>query len=430
MHRFFNGLNKPILGWALYDWANSAFATTVIVAFFPLFFKQFWSADNPATESTWQFGVTNALASLLIMVLSPVLGSIADKGGAQKRFLLFFTLLGVLGTASLSAVEKGHWQLAAVIYALAMVGFSGGITFYNALLVSVAEGQNVHRVSALGFALGYLGGGLLFVLNLWMLLSPGTFGFQDATEAVRTGFITVAAWWALFSLPLFLFVEEPRLNAPLAGAAAIRAGIAELKHTAKEIRKLPFVGLFLLAYFLYIDAADTIGLMAVDYALAMGFDSSLLMKALLITQFVSFPAALGFGWAGARLGPKAGIFTAILVYTVVTVFAYFMREAQDFYWLAAAVGLVQGGIQSLSRSLYATIIPRNRSGEFFGIFNMWSKMSVVIGPWLVGWVSVATGNPRLSILALLGLFALGAFFLYFIDIAKATQAARAFEQEQ
>ena len=416
--------NKQVIAWALYDWANSGYATTVMVAFFPMFFKQYWSADSDVTVSTFQFGVTNSLASLVVMALSPILGALADKFGAQKRFLLFFTSLGVLATGLLYYVTKGHWFMAATLYALSSIGFMGGITFYNALLVSIAEHKELHQVSAFGFALGYLGGGLLFALNLLMLMQPSFFGLQDSTEAVRFSFVSVSLWWAVFAVPLFLFVREPGVAYPLPGKAAIRAGLQELGTTLREIRHFPAILLFLLAYFLYIDAADTIAVMAVDYGMAMGFEANSLLLALLITQGISFPSALVFGWIGDQFGPKTGIFIGIGVYMVVTVYAFFMDTAGEFYVLAAAIGLVQGGLQSLSRSLFACIIPRHKAGEFFGFYNMWSKFSVVIGPALVGWVSVTTGNPRYSILVILVLFVAGASFLHFVNVEKAEQIAR------
>src|SRR5919106_5069182 len=263
---------KRITAWALYDWANSGFATTVMAGLFPVFFKQYWSAETEISVSTLQLGLANSSASLLIMLLSPTLGAIADKSNAKKRFLLFFTYLGIVNTTLLYFVAKGAWQMAAVLYALAMMGFLGGLTFYDALLVSVAEKRALHRVSALGYALGYLGGGLLFALNVVMVQWPEVFGLQDAGAAVRLSFISVALSWAVFSLPIFFFVEEPRTPHDLTGMAAIREGLRELLATFKHIRQLRVVVLFLAAYFLYIDGIDTVALMAVDYCLSLGFE--------------------------------------------------------------------------------------------------------------------------------------------------------------
>lgn len=406
---------KRIAAWALYDWANSAFATTVMAGFFPVFFKQYWSAESEVSVSTLQLGVANSSASLLIMLLSPILGAIADKSSAKKGFLLFFTYLGIVNTGLLYFVAKDEWLTAAVLYALAMMGFLGGLTFYDALLVSVTEKGALHRVSALGYALGYLGGGLLLALNVFMVLMPETFGLRDSSEAVRVSFVTVAVWWAVFSLPIFLFVEEPRNTEPLTGRTAIREGLRELLTTLGSIRRLRTVVIFLAAYFLYVDGVDTVALMAVDYGMALGFEAHSLIVALLITQFVGFPAAIVFGRIGERFGPKTGIFIALGVYTAVVIYAYFMQNAAEFYGLAAVVGLVQGAVHSLSRSLYAGIIPRHKAAEFFGFYNMWAKFSVILGPVLIGLVSVATGNPRYSILAIILLLLAGAGFLYFVE---------------
>jgi UMF1 family MFS transporter len=424
-----NKFDRQVIAWALYDWANSGFATTVMVGFFPLFFKQYWSTEVDATVSTFQFGITNSIASLVIMLISPVLGALADKFGAQKRFLLFFTLLGVVGTALLYFVDKGDWRMAALLYALASIGFMGGITFYNALMMGIARHEDMHQISALGFALGYLGGGVLFALNVFMVMDPAVLGLPDTPTAIKLSFVSVSLWWALFSVPLFWYVREPPVARPLAGTAAIRAGLKELGATLKEARRFPLIVTFLIAYFLYIDAADTVAVMAVDFGMALGFDTDHLILALLITQGISFPSALAFGWFGQRYGPKPGIFLGIGAYMAVTVYAFFMDRAEEFYVLAAVVGLVQGGLQSLSRSLYACIIPKNKAGEFFGFFSMWSKFSVVIGPALVGWVSVATGNPRYSILAILVLFLAGAGFLYFVNVGEAERRALEMEKE-
>lgn len=416
---------RKAISWAFYDWANSAFATTVIAGFFPIFFKQYWSAGAPVTESTFWLGAANSLASLLIVFLAPVLGAIADRGGARKRFLLAFAALGIVMTGALYGVAQGQWIWAATVYILALIGFSAGNIFYDALLVGVAEERKLDIVSALGYSLGYLGGGLLFALNVLMTLYPGWFGLADAAEGVRVSFVTVALWWALFSIPLLLWVPEPPAPDRVGGLAAIRAGFGQLRGTFREIRRLRVVGTFLLAYWLYIDGVDTVIHMAVDYGLALGFPADSLIVALLLTQFVGFPAAIAFGRLGERWGPRTGILIAIAVYFLIAVWGYFIRYPWEFYALAAAIGLVQGGIQSLSRSLYARLTPAEKSGEFFGFFNMLGKFAAVLGPVLMGAVSLLSGNPRLSILSLLVLFAGGALLLARVDEAEGRRVAGA-----
>jgi UMF1 family MFS transporter len=410
--------------WALYDWANSAFATTVMAGFFPLFFKQYWSADVAATTSSFWLGLTNALASLVIMLASPLLGAIADRGSAKKRLLLVFSWLGILTTAALALVAQGQWLLALLLYGLGIIGFSGANSLYDALLVVVAGERKLDIVSALGFSLGYLGGGLLFTANVLITLYPQAVGLPNATVAVQLAFVTVAIWWAVFSLPLLWYVPEPPQPDRLHGWAIIRGGLLQVRQTLAAVRRLRTVGLFLLAYWLYIDGVDTIVRMAVDYGLSLGFSTQDLLLALLLTQFIGFPAALAFGKLGERLGARQGIFIGIGAYTLITFWAYGISRPWELYVLAGAIGLVQGGIQSLSRSFYARLIPADQAGEFFGLYNMLGKCAAVIGPVLMGWVSLVTGNARVSILSLLVLFIAGGLVLTRVDEAEGQRVAR------
>ncbi|HKE44462.1 MAG TPA: MFS transporter [Steroidobacteraceae bacterium] len=405
---------RSVLSWALYDWANSSFATTVMAGFFPIFFKQYWSAGSEATVSTFRLGMGNGVASAVIALIAPLLGAIADRGGARVKVLSFFTVLGVAMTAGLYWVEKGDWPLAVVFYALAGVGFWGGTTFYDSLLPDVAEERELDVVSSYGYALGYLGGGLLFLINVVMTLKPQLFGLADAGEAVRVSFLSVAVWWALFTIPLLLFVRERKPATPLRPLAAMRAGWSELWRTIGHLRAYRALTLFLVSYWLYIDGVNTIIKMAVDYGLSLGFDSKSLIVALLVTQFVAFPASLFFGWVGKRFGPRFGIQVCIVAYFGVTVWGYFLQTVAQFYTLAVIIGLVQGGIQSLSRSYFARLVPPQKSGEFFGFFNMMGKFAAVIGPMLMGWVALLTGSSRLAILSIALLFAAGAVLLWFV----------------
>ena len=408
---------RTVLAWAWYDWANSAFATVVIAGFFPLFFKQYWASGLAVTESTFWLGLTNTLGSALVVLSAPLLGALADQLGARKGFLLLFTALGVLGAGALWFVGQGHWGLALVFYLAGLLGFSGSNIFYDALLVVVAPPADYNRVSALGYALGYLGGGLLFAFNVLMTLFPAWFGFADAGEAVRAAFLGVALWWALFALPLLLWVREPDgrgLGRPLGQAA--RDAFRELRRTLGELRQRRDAFLFLLAYWCYIDGVDTIVHMAVDFGLAIGLAADSLMLALLITQFVGFPAALAFGWLGERWGAKRGILLAIAVYALVVLLASGMTREVEFHAMAVVIGLVQGGIQALSRALFAGFVPPGREAEFFGFYNMLGKFAAVLGPGLVGVAALATGDPRLSLLPILLLFLLGAALLWRVRV--------------
>lgn len=414
---------RAVYAWAFYDWANSAFATTVMAGFFPLFFKEYWNSGVADTVSTFRLGMANSAASLVVVLCAPLLGAIADHLDRRKGFLLLFAALGVVMTGALHFVAAGDWQLAALCYGLAILGFSGGNLFYDALLLGVARPAQLDRVSALGFALGYLGGGLLFAFNVLMVLHPDWFGLPDKATAVRVSFLSVALWWAVFSVPLFVRVHEARAAERVRARAAIARGFGQLRRTLREIGRLPHTFLFLVAYWLYIDGVDTIVRMAVDYGMSLGFPSNSLIVALLITQFVGFPAAIAFGRLGDRIGARAGILVALAVYMAVTAWGAFMSAVWEFYLLAVVIGLVQGGVQSLSRSLYARLIPPGRSAEFFGFYNMLGKFAAVLGPALMGWVGVLSGSPRIGILSVLALFVVGAVLLLRVDVARGMRDA-------
>jgi UMF1 family MFS transporter len=408
---------KQIYAWAFYDWANSAFATVIMAGFFPLFFRDYWSVGEQSQAITFHLGLANSVASLLIVVSAPVLGAIADRGSAHKRFLFVFASLGVGMTAGMFWIAQGQWELAVVVYGFATIGFMGGNIFYDALIVSVATRSRYDAVSALGFGLGYLGGGLLFSLCVLMSLYPDFFGFEHTTQAVRFSFLMVAIWWAIFSVPIFVTVKGP-MAARRHRDGIVRGGLHQLRDTFRHIRQLRMVGLFLLAYWLYIDGVDTIVRMAIDYGRALGFGREELIVALLITQFVGFPAAIIFGRLGEWLGTKAGIFMALGVYVIATLWGSMMAAPWEFYGLAVTIGLVQGGIQSLSRAYYARLIPVDKTAEFFGFYNMLGKFAVVLGPIMVGWVGILSGNPRIGILSILVLFILGGITLSCVDTSQ------------
>lgn len=429
---------KAILGWALYDWGNSAFATTVMAGFFPIFFKQYWSHGADVNVSTAQLGLGNSLASLLVALIAPVLGAIADKGSAKKKFLIFFAYLGVLMTASLFIVHKGAWAWAIFIYIMGLIGFSGANIFYDSLLPGITNEKNIDYVSGFGFAMGYLGGGLLFLLNVLMTLMPEKFGLPDAAMAVRISFLSVAVWWGFFTIFTILWVPEgSRLGNEKSAGSVVTDGFRQLFSTLKKIRHLKTILTFLLAYWFYIDGVDTIIRMAVDYGMSIGFQPNDLIKALLITQFVGFPSALVFGRLGQKWSVRKSIYLAIAIYICVTIWGTMMTQKHEFYVLAIVIGLVQGGIQALSRSYYSRLIPKNMAAEFYGFYNMLGKFAAILGPILIGVVGLLVRRllmppdptleqivyagqtaSRWGIGSILLLFITGAVLFHFVDEDK------------
>jgi UMF1 family MFS transporter len=435
---------KTVWGWVMYDWANSAFATTVMAGFFPIFFKQYWSYGVDVNMSTAQLGFGNSLASLLVALMAPFLGAIADKGSAKKKFLLFFAYLGVLMTAGLFLIHKGQWAIAIFVYVMGVIGFSGANIFYDAILPGITAEDKIDYVSRLGFSMGYLGGGLLFLINVLMTLMPQRFGLPDAAAAVRVSFLSVAFWWGLFTLFTIAWVPEDKSPAKVKkGESIIAAGIKQLVNTFKKVRHLKTVFLFLLAYWFYIDGVDTIIRMAVDYGLSLGFESNDLIVALLLVQFVGFPAALVFGKLGERWGVRKAVYLAIGIYMCITIWGTMMTHKEEFYVLAAVIGLVQGGIQALSRSYYSRLIPKNQAAEYYGFYNMLGKFAAIIGPALIGivglmvrrmlmppsptaeqLVSIGQVASRWSIGSILILFILGMVLFYFVDEEKGKEQAK------
>ena len=414
---------KRVVSWALYDWANSAFATTVMAGFFPIFFEKYWSNPNNINDSTFYLGLSNSAGSLIVAALAPFLGAIADRGSAKKKFLFMFAFLGILMTGGLWMVGQGQWQLAALLYMVGSIGFAGGNVFYDSLLPSVSEKKKVDFVSSLGYSLGYIGGGILFLVNVLMYQYPQWFGIPDGTVAVKLSFLSVAVWWAIFSIPIFIYVPEPSSEPTIKFGEAITQGWFQLKRTFKEIKQMKIIGTFLLSYWLYMDGVDTIIRMAVKVGSSMGFEAGDMIIALLMVQFIGFPAALVFNWFASKIGPKNAVLIAIIFYTVGTCFAYFMTTRLHFFLLAGMIGLFQGGIQALSRSLFSRLVPEGKEGEFFGFYNMLGKFAAVIGPILLGTVTLVTGDVRIGLLSIVALFIAGGLILSRVDFDEGERLA-------
>ena len=411
----FKKYKKDAISWALYDWANSAFATTVMAGFFPIFYKSYWASDLSNLESTAMVGYANSLSGLIVVLLAPILGAYADIGTKRKKLLLLFASLGILCTASFYFIPQGEWMLAALLYAIAAVGFSGGNVFYDSLIVSVSDNENRNRVSALGYSLGYLGGGLLFLINVIMFLNPQLFGIESQSNAVLLSFFMVAVWWAFFSVPLLRNVKEqdsergnPRF------IQALKRSFNEVYQTLSEVRKYKNVAIFLLAYWFYMDGIDTIVRMATAYGTDIGLEASSMITALILTQFVGFPSTLIFGYFADRLGFKKILTIGILIYILISIFASRITTAAEFYAMAIVVGLVMGGVQAVSRAYFSSIIPKDKEAQFFGFYNLVGKSAVVAGPALLAWISMIFNTPRAGILGLLILFIPGLILLWMI----------------
>ena len=415
----FKKYKKDAISWALYDWANSAFATTVMAGFFPIFYKSYWASDLSNLESTAMVGYANSLSGLIVVLLAPILGAYADIGTKRKKLLLLFASLGILCTASFYFIPQGEWMLAALLYAIAAVGFSGGNVFYDSLIVSVSDNENRNRVSALGYSLGYLGGGLLFLINVIMFLNPQLFGIESQSNAVLLSFFMVAVWWAFFSIPLLRNVKEqeserenPRFF------QALKQSFNEVYQTLTEVRKYKNVAIFLLAYWFYMDGIDTIVRMATAYGTDIGLEASSMITALILTQFVGFPSTLIFGYFADRLGFKKILTIGILIYILISIFASRITTATEFYAMAIVVGLVMGGVQAVSRAYFSSIIPKDKEAQFFGFYNLVGKSAVVAGPALLAWISMIFNTPRAGILGLLVLFIPGLILLWMIPKEK------------
>jgi UMF1 family MFS transporter len=428
------GLDRPELrAWALYDWGNSAFVTTIVTAVFPIYFASVAAAGLPPAVATARYALATTLALVAVAIAAPLLGAVADVTPVKKRLLAAFAGLGVLCTAALWLVGPGDWLLGATLFALANVGLNGSYVFYDALLPHVARPGELDRVSSAGYALGYVGGGVLLAANLALVQQPGWFGLggaaaADPTIPARLAFLSVALWWGLFSLPLLRRVPEPAVGARVSAGAALRGALARLAGTLRALRALPQAGVMLLAFVVYNDGIGTIIRMATIYGTEIGLPRGALIGAILLVQFVGIPFAFLFGSLAGRVGPKRAILLGLAIYTVIAIVGYRMRTARDFYLLAILVAVVQGGTQALSRSLFASLVPRDRSGEFFGFFSVTEKVAGILGPAVFAATAAASGSSRAAVLAVIAFFAVGALLLARVDVEAGRAAARAEER--
>ena len=425
------GLGRPDLrAWAMYDWANSAYQTTIIAAVFPVYYRLVAGSGLEKNVATARLAWASAIAIMIVAILAPILGAIADSSPVKKRMLAAFMAIGVASCFGMFWITDGDWALALTLFIIGNVGVAGSIVFYESLLPHLVGPKDLDKVSSAGYAIGYLGGGVLLAINAMMIQKPDWFGIADTGTATRLAFVSVGIWWLAFSIPLFLKVAEPRaLVNENPQPVSISGGFRQLAGTFRELRKYRQALLFLAAFLIYNDGIQTMIRMATIYGEGIGIDTGAMITALLLTQFIGVPAAFAFGALASKIGAKAGILIGLAVYAVITVLGYYMTSAAHFFALAILVGLVQGGTQALSRSVYASMIPRQKSSEFFAIFSVFERYAGVLGPLLFGAVITWTGSGRSAILAILIFFVAGAALLLPVDIEAGRRQARADEEQ-
>jgi UMF1 family MFS transporter len=433
------GLGRPELrAWAMYDWANSAMVTTIITAVFPIYYARVACGGvMEREEATGWFALSTTIGMVLIAVISPLLGTIADFNGGKKRMLCSFLALGLGSVAGMFFIYRGNWILASVLFILANIGANGSFVFYDALLPHIARDDEVDRVSTAGYALGYIGGGVLLALNLAWIQKPAWFGLPSgenlsaaaATLPSRLAFLSVAVWWFVFSIPLFRRVPEPPASGGDGRTLPIRASVNRLIETCRALRHYRQAFLMLLAFLIYNDGIGTIIRMASIYGDEIKIRQEVIIASIMLVQFVGIPFAFLFGMLAGRIGAKRSIALGLLVYLGICLFGYFMSTEIHFLVLALMVGAVQGGTQALSRSLFASLIPRDKSGEFFGFFGVAEKFAGIFGPLIFGLANRAGGSSRGAIVSVIAFFVVGGWLLTLVDVEEGQRVARAEEAE-
>ena len=409
----------------MYDWANSAFQSTVITAVFPPFFSSFAAAGLPPAIATARFAWATTVAVAITAMLGPILGAIADYRAIKKRMLAIFIGLGVVTTILMATIGRGEWMYAALLFMIANIAIASSFVFYDSLLPHIAAPDQIDRVSTAGFAMGYIGGGILLLINLAWIMAPTMFGLPDTTAAVRLTFVSVGVWWLLFSLPLFRRVREPavRLEA-LRGPSLVLAAAAAAWKTFVELRGNRHAFLMLVAFLLYNDGIQTLIRMSSIYGAEVGIDQNAQIAAFVMVQFVGVPCSFLFGALAGRIGAKTAIFVALAVYIACSIVGYFMTAAWQFFVLAFLVGMVQGGSQALSRSLFARMTPRAKSSEYFGFFAVFEKFAGIFGPLLFGASVTLFQSSRAAVLSVIFFFVAGAIVLSFVNVEAGEAATR------
>ncbi len=410
------GLNKKEISWIFNDVANSAQTLIVTTAIMPIFFKSIASKGIDPSVATANLGFTNSLASLILAFAAPFLGALADNKNAKKKFFYAFTLLGIVSTALLATIGEGDWMQCMMIYLFSSLGFYGATIFYDSLLVDVTTDERMDKVSSFGFGFGYIGSVIPFIFCMALIVKPELFGLSGSLVATQIAFIITAAWWFIFSLPLMFNVQQ--IHYVEKKGNAVLESLKRLGHTLKNASEHKNIFLFLLAYFFYIDGVYTIIKMATAYGIDMGLNQTYLLVIVLVIQIVAFPFAILFGILSKKFGVKTMLFAGIVIYGIISILGFSINYMNSlstkllFFWIMAfLVAAAQGGIQSLSRSFYGKIIPKDKSAEFFSFYDIFGKFASIMGPTLMGVASLLTGSSHFGVLSLVVLFVFGGFFL-------------------
>ncbi|SER27557.1 MFS transporter, UMF1 family [Gracilibacillus ureilyticus] len=413
--KFFNKQEKS---WMMYDWGSSAFSVIITTAIFPIYFKA--QAANVGVEnhdSTAYLGYTIAMFTFILAMIGPILGTIADYQGFKKKFFLSFVGLGVFSTGALIFVPEGEWLLLLIFYTLASLGSTGANVFYDAFLVDITDDSRMNKVSARGFGLGYIGSTIPFIISISVILlaQQGILPISSVM-ASRIAFLITCIWWAAFAIPMIKNVEQVYFIKR--DPKPVRQSFRRLFQTIKDIKQYKYLSIFLVAYFFYIDGVGTIISMSTAYGSDVGLDATLMLVVLLVTQIVAAPFAVLYGKLADRYSAKLMIFVGSFVYIIVCINGYFLETAMDFWVLAMLVASSQGGLQALSRSYFAKLIPKEKANEFFGFYNIFGKFASITGPLILGATSQLTGNSNAGILSLIVLFVIGMIVLAFVPSDK------------
>lgn len=397
--------------WMFYDWANSAYSIIITTAVFPLYYKAVATeAGVSLSNSTAYLGYTVAIATFILAMIGPILGTIADYEGLKKKFFLFFFLLGSLATLSLAFVPGDNWLALLITYTITAVGFHGANIFYDAFLVDVTPEERMNHISARGFGLGYIGSTIPFIISIAIILLAGKGLIPlETSTASKLAFVITAVWWFSFTVPMLKNVHQ--LHGVKREPKLLAGSFRRLGGTFREIRKYRTVFLFLIAYFFYIDGVGTIISMSTAYGTDLGISPTNLLIILFVTQVVAAPFAILYGKLAQKFTGKKMLYVGIFVYMIVCIYAFFMETTTDFWVLAMLVATSQGGIQALSRSYFARLVPKEKANEFFGFYNIFGKFASVMGPLLLGVTAHLTGNSAYGVFSLIILFIIGIAFL-------------------